>query len=114
MGEHDVRLGDQFAAAVDCAADAGPVSFRSTIVGGVRELLAGHRLAVELRGHLREDDVLFVLVGFADEDAAGLGESFKDQRGGHHREAGEVIREVIFGEAEVLDGDGRLAATRTR
>ena len=88
-------------------ADPGTGLVQIHHVRAVSQLFAGHRFAVELGGHLGEDDVLVELVGFADEDAAGLGEPFEDERSGHDREAGKVIGEVIFGEAEAFHGRGR-------
>ena len=58
---------------------------------------------------LQRTGALDMLGLVADEDAARLGQSFEDERRGHDGEAGEVVREVVFGKAKVLDRDRRLA-----
>ncbi len=44
----------------------------------------------------------------ANEPGGGLREGFEHQHTGHHREAGEMIRQVLLRERKVLDGGQRM------
>ncbi len=80
-------------------------------LSAVGQRVAGHGREVKRgAGHLGQHDALAELIDLADQQAAGLRNSFDDERVGHHRSAGKMVVQVLLGQRHVLDGD-RVAAT---
>ncbi len=107
MGEEDFGLSRHDAVHQDPRRNCSAFRTHVQDLGLEDQLFPGQHLAVEhhLR-HLRQNDLLLEVVGVADEDTAGLGKPFEDQRRRHHRITGEVVGEMILGQAQVFHGAG--------
>ena len=53
--------------------------------------------------------VVLSLRGLAQQDAAGLRHALEHEGTGHHREAGVMVVQMLFGQRDVLDRHGTLA-----
>ena len=113
MGEHDLRVGEQFTVQECLGVDDSPFAPQVGQRDFVDKLIARTSHPVKLgAGDLGEDDFLREPTRLADQDPPRLCQALDDQRGRHHRITGEVIVEVLFRQGEILDRTGELAAAK--
>src|SRR5262249_38531422 len=111
MGKEDLGLSHQLLTDEDLASNGSPLCAKSDNLARIDQFFSAQPLAVEASSRdLRQDALLTEVVGLADQNAAGLRQSLQDQRARHDRVTGKVLGEVVFRQAQVLHGAGRLAA----
>ena len=59
-------------------------------------------------GLLEDDHAVGEVLHVADQPGTGLRQRLEHQDAGHHREAGEMVRQILLGQRQVLDRDQGL------